>query len=280
MLATCFFQKHLSKWFDLPANFAIQSGVLRMCGRYTLKTPNPRLQELFGLQDPPQLVPRFNVAPTQAVFAIRAADSATALREAVMLRWGLIPFWAKDLAIGNTMINARAETVAEKPSFRQAFLKRRCLIPADGFFEWEKLANGKKQPWWIRLTDAEPFAMAGLWESWSPQPEISHADAGRLVRPTVVQSCTILTIHANADMQSLHDRMPVILPVEAWDAWLNPATDKAALQALLQPFEDGRLIRSAVSMIVNRPIVDAPECILECPPASNSLMPWGQQSTD
>lgn len=105
-----------------------------MCGRYTLKTPNPRLQELFGLQDPPQLVPRFNVAPTQAVFAIRAADSATALREAVMLRWGLIPFWAKDLAIGNTMINARAETVAEKPSFRQAFLKRRCLIPADGFF--------------------------------------------------------------------------------------------------------------------------------------------------
>lgn len=233
-----------------------------MCGRYTLKTPNPRLQELFGLQNLPHLVPRFNIAPTQSVFAIRAADSAAALREAVMLRWGLIPFWAKDMAIGNTMINARAETVAEKPSFRQAFLKRRCLIPADGFFEWQKLANGKKQPWWIRMTDEEPFAMAGLWESWSPKSKTeSTADEQSPVQKNI-ESCTILTIHANTDMQSLHDRMPVILPVEAWDAWLNPSTDKAALQALLKPFEDGHLIRSAVSTIVNRPTVDSPECIV------------------
>ncbi|MBC7967952.1 MAG: SOS response-associated peptidase [Fuerstia sp.] len=232
-----------------------------MCGRYTLKTPNPRLQELFGLQDLPHLVTRFNIAPTQSVFAIRAADSATALREAVMLRWGLIPFWAKDMAIGNTMINARAETVAEKPSFRQAFLKRRCLIPADGFFEWQKLANGKKQPWWIRMTDEEPFAMAGLWESWSPKSRTVPDDDGQSHPQKIVQSCTILTINANADMQSLHDRMPVILPVEAWDAWLNPSTDKAALQAFLKPYEDGHLIRSAVSTIVNRPTVDSPECI-------------------
>ncbi len=256
-----------------------------MCGRYTLKTPNPRLQELFGLQDLPHLVPRFNIAPTQSVFAIRAADSAAALREAVMLRWGLIPVWAKDMSIGNTMINARAETVAEKPSFRQAFLKRRCLIPADGFFEWEKLANGKKQPWWIRMKDEEPFAMAGLWESWAPKsktvPQESRVgDTGNIERESgslkaktenpddaqspsqkTVQSCTILTINANADMQSLHDRMPVILPVEAWDTWLHPLTDKSALQALLKPFVDGYLIRSAVSTIVNRPTVDSPECI-------------------
>ena len=233
-----------------------------MCGRYTLKTPNPRLQELFGLQDLPHLVPRFNIAPTQSVFAIRAADSAAALREAVMLRWGLIPFWAKDVAIGNTMINARAETVAEKPSFRQAFLKRRCLIPADGFFEWEKLANCKKQPWWIRMQDEEPFAMAGLWESWSPKTRTELTDDGNPHAQKTVQSCTILTINANTDMQSLHDRMPVILPVDAWDAWLNPTTEKAALQALLKPFEDGHLIRSEVSTIVNRPTVDSPECIM------------------
>ncbi|MEJ7595408.1 MAG: SOS response-associated peptidase [Planctomycetaceae bacterium] len=197
-----------------------------MCGRYTLKTPNPRLQELFGLQDLPHLVPRFNIAPTQSVFAIRAADSAAALREAVMLRWGLIPFWAKDVAVGNTMINARAETVAEKPSFRQAFLKRRCLIPVDGFFEWEKLANGKKQPWWIRMQDEEPFAMAGLWENWSPKTRTELTDDEKFHAQKPVQSCTILTINANADMQSLHDRMPVILPVDGWDAWLNPTTDK------------------------------------------------------
>jgi putative SOS response-associated peptidase YedK len=231
-----------------------------MCGRYTLKTPNPRLKDLFGLHDLPHLVPRFNIAPTQSVFAIRAMASAAALREAVMMRWGLIPFWAKDMAIGNTMINARAETVAEKPAFRQAFSKRRCLIPADGFFEWEKLANGRKQPWWIRMHDEEPFAMAGLWENWAPKNRSATSDTDS-PGTSIVQSCTILTINANADIQSLHDRMPVILPIEAWDAWLNPASDKAALQSVLLPFENGHLIRSPVSTIVNRPIVDSPECI-------------------
>lgn len=232
-----------------------------MCGRYTLKTPNPRLQELFGLQDLPHLVPRFNIAPTQSVFTIRASAAVPILREAVMMRWGLIPFWAKDMAIGNTMINARAETVSEKPSFRQAFAKRRCLIPADGFFEWEKLASGKKQPWWIRMQDEEPFAMAGLWETWSPKTKSATTHESHSGEPKVVQSCTILTINANADMQSLHDRMPVILPIEAWAAWLNPTTEKPELESLLKPFENGHLIRSAVSTIVNRPIVDSPECI-------------------
>ena len=232
-----------------------------VCGRYTLKTPNPRLRDLFGLHDLPHLVPRFNIAPTQSVFAIRVIDAAAALREAVMLRWGLIPFWAKDMAIGNTMINARSETVAEKPAFRQAFSKRRCLIPADGFFEWEKLANGRKQPWWIRMHDEEPFAMAGLWENWSPKnkPAIPDTDSPASCN---VQSCTILTTTANADMQTLHDRMPVILPVDAWDAWLNPSSDKSTLQSLLLPFENGRLIRSPVSTIVNRPVIDSPECIV------------------
>ena len=203
-----------------------------MCGRYTLKTPNPRLQELFGLQDLPHLVPRFNIAPTQSIFTIRASASVPDVREAVMMRWGLIPFWAKDLAIGNTMINARAETVAEKPSFREAFIKRRCLIPADGFFEWEKLASGKKQPWWIRMQDEQPFAMAGLWETWSPKTKPLTADESQHGDLKVIQSCTILTINANADMQPIHDRMPVILPFEAWASWLNPTTEKADLETL------------------------------------------------
>ena len=232
-----------------------------MCGRFTLKTPNPRLQELFGLDDRPHLVPRFNIAPTQSVFTIRASAAAAELREAVMMRWGLIPFWAKDMAIGNTLINARAETVAEKPSFRQAFSKRRCLIPADGFFEWEKLASGKKQPWWIRMSDEEPFAMAGLWETWTPKRDATTSSDNDARSPRMIHSCTILTINANADMQSLHDRMPVILPVEAWAAWLNAATEKVELQSLLRPYENGRLIRTAVSTIVNRPTVDSPECI-------------------
>lgn len=232
-----------------------------MCGRFTLKTPNPRLQELFGLEELPHLVPRFNIAPTQSVFTIHASASVPELREAVMLRWGLIPFWAKDMAIGNTMINARAETVAEKPSFRQAFAKRRCLIPADGFFEWQKLTSGKKQPWWIRMADEEPFAMAGLWERWSPKKESAAPDNEEIPGSNIVQSCTILTINANTDMQSLHDRMPVILPSETWATWLNAASDKADLQGLLKPFANGRLIRSKVSTIVNRPIIDSPECI-------------------
>ncbi|MDA1232890.1 MAG: SOS response-associated peptidase [Planctomycetota bacterium] len=232
-----------------------------MCGRFTLKTPNPRLQELFGLQELPHLVPRFNIAPTQSVFTIRASASVPELREAVMLRWGLIPFWAKDMAIGNTMINARAETVTEKPSFRPAFAKRRCLIPADGFFEWQKLTSGIKQPWWIRMADEEPFAMAGLWESWSPKKKAAGSDDDEISGSKLVQSCTILTINANTDMQSLHDRMPVILPIEAWAAWLNAASGKAELQGLLKPFANGRLIRSEVSTIVNRPIIDSPECI-------------------
>jgi putative SOS response-associated peptidase YedK len=235
--------------------------MIRMCGRYTLKTPNPRLQELFGLDDLPHLVPRFNIAPTQSILTIRASAVVPDLREAVMMRWGLIPFWAKDLAIGNTMINARAETVTEKPSFRQAFTKRRCLIPADGFFEWEKLASGKKQPWWIRMQDEQPFAMAGLWETWSPKSKSATDEETKRGEPKVIQSCTILTINANADMESLHDRMPVILPIEAWSSWLNPTTDKVSLEALLKPYENGHLIRSAVSTIVNRPIIDSPECI-------------------
>lgn len=242
-----------------------------MCGRYTLKTPNPRLQEFFGLQDLPHLVPRFNIAPTQSVFTIRASASVPDLREAVMMRWGLIPFWAKDMAIGNTMINARAETVTEKPSFRQAFIKRRCLIPADGFFEWEKLASGKKQPWWIRMQDEEPFAMAGLWETWSPKTKSVTTNEGLPGESKAIQSCTILTINANADMQTLHDRMPVILPIEAWAAWLNPTTVKTELEILLKPFENGHLIRTAVSTIVNRPIVDAPECIAPVKDADESV---------
>ena len=134
-----------------------------MCGRFTLRTPSGVIVAQFGLRELAELAARYNIAPTQDVLAIRADDAAHAWQPA-WLRWGLVPSWAKDEKIGNQMINARAETVAEKPAFRAAFSKRRCLIPADGFLEWQKLSNGKKQPWLMEMADQQPFAMAGLWE--------------------------------------------------------------------------------------------------------------------
>jgi putative SOS response-associated peptidase YedK len=194
-------------------------------------------------------------------------------REAVLMRWGLIPFWAKDMAIGNQLINARSETVAEKPSFRNAFNKRRCLIPADGFFEWQKLSTGKKQPWLIEQRDQQPFAMAGLWECWTPKthahedPQASaDSDAETTTRAQPVISCTILTTEANDDMKPLHDRMPVILPIEAWAAWLSPQASKEQVHSLLQPRPSGQLVRTCVSTVVNRPFPDNADCIVPVPP--------------
>lgn len=177
-----------------------------MCGRFAFYSPAEATAALFGVNDAPELKPRFNIAPTQSIAAVRMAGEVS--REVAMLRWGLVPFWAKDPSIGNRMINARAETVAEKPSFRAAYRKRRCLILADGFYEWRKEADGKT-PYFISLASGEPFAFAGLWEDWHAKDSDDS-----------LQSTAIITTAANDFMNQLHHRMPVVLQQDAADRWL------------------------------------------------------------
>ena len=217
-----------------------------MCGRYTLRTPVETLAEEFGITGPlPEVPTRFNVAPTQEVAAVLEEDEKRKLK---MLRWGLIPSWADDPAIGNRMINARSETAAQKPSFRSAFRKRRCLVLADGFYEWQKTASGK-QPYYIRMGDGSPFAFAGLWESWGKYGE-------------EVRSCTILTTEANALVGEIHHRMPVILPAEEYDLWLDPDMGEAEpLLDLLRPYPDDLMEAYPVSRFVNSPSNDSEQCV-------------------
>ena len=178
-----------------------------MCGRFAFYSPAEATAALFGVRNAPEVKPRYNIAPTQSIAAVRvSADNA---RELVLLRWGLVPFWANDPSIGNRMINARAETVAEKPSFRAAYRERRCLILADGFYEWRKEADGKT-PYYISLVSGEPFAFAGLWEDW-------HAKDS----DEALQSAAIITTAANEFMHQLHPRMPVVLEKDAADRWLT-----------------------------------------------------------
>lgn len=218
-----------------------------MCGRFTLTTPTKDLATLFDLESVPNLEPRYNIAPTQAVAAVRLTPGAH--REFTLMRWGLIPSWAKDPGIGNSLINARAETVAEKPSFRTAFKRRRCLIPADGFFEWQKQEK-RKQPYFIGLKDYRPFAFAGLWEHWE------GGDG------SVVDSCTIITTTANERVQPLHDRMPVILQPADYADWLDPNTHVDFLMHLLRPYAAEEMIAFPVSNVVGNPANDLPACIL------------------
>jgi putative SOS response-associated peptidase YedK len=217
-----------------------------VCGRYTLKTPVETLAEEFGITGPlPEVPTRFNVAPTQEVAAVLEEDEQ---RKLEMLRWGLIPSWADDPAIGNRMINARSETAAQKPSFRSAFRKRRCLVLADGFYEWQKTASGK-QPYYIRMGDGSPFAFAGLWESWGKYGE-------------EVRSCTILTTEANGLVGEIHHRMPVILPAEEYDLWLDPDMGEAEpLLDLLRPYPDDVMEAYPVSRFVNSPSNDSEQCV-------------------
>ena len=218
-----------------------------MCGRFTLTTAAEIVADVFGVAAAPRLTPRYNIAPTQPVAVVRATSAGAP--EIALLRWGLIPAWAKDPAIGNRMINARAETVADKPAFRTAFQKRRCLVPADGFYEWQKTAGGKR-PFLIRTRDARPFALAGLWESWQ-QPSA-----------TVIESCTIITTAANALMGPIHDRMPVIVAPARYQAWLDPAlSDRATLEQILVPYPAAELIAQAVTTRVNNPRNDDPDCL-------------------
>ncbi len=217
-----------------------------MCGRYTLKSDVDTLAERFIFQAADlSYDARYNIAPTQKVLAVTNDGE----NRAGFLRWGLIPSWAKDAAIGNRMINARAETVAEKPSFRRALQKRRCLILADGFYEWKKEGKNKK-PIFITLKSREPFGLAGLWETWK-------APSG-----DIVLSCTIITTTPNSLMESIHNRMPVILPQEAESLWLDQTIEgPEELTQLLVPYPAKTMEAYGVSPLVNSPRNDTPDCI-------------------
>jgi putative SOS response-associated peptidase YedK len=219
-----------------------------MCGRYSITTPVEGLRRLFRFVGPiPNLPPRYNVAPTQQVPIVRLAGNDGA-REIAQVRWGLIPFWAKDAAIGSKMINARAEGIAEKPAFRAALKSRRCLVLADGFYEWQA-TPGRKVPWRITLKDGEPFAFAGLWERWEKAPD-----------GVPVESCTIVTTSANPLLRPLHDRMPVILATDDYPAWLGEDAARAVTE-LLRPYPSGAMRAYRVSTAVNSVRNDGPECI-------------------
>lgn len=224
-----------------------------MCGRYSLTTPMEALRQLFDFPERPNLAARVNIAPSQEVAAVRLEEGEVGARHFVSLRWGLIPSWApsgaKEPGIGNRTINARAETITEKPAFRAAFRRRRCLIPADGFYEW-KSERGRKQPYRITLMDGAPFAFAGLWERW----EGPGGDAG-------IESCTIVTTEANARLRAVHHRMPVILAPEAYDLWLDPETPGAQVQALLGPAPSEWFTCFRVSPKINNPAHDDPALI-------------------
>jgi putative SOS response-associated peptidase YedK len=219
-----------------------------MCGRFTLTVSPEQLQDQFGLVEPPpaDLVPRYNIAPSQAVAVVTNSEE----RKLEIFQWGLIPSWAKDPKIGNKLINARAETLAEKPSFRTALKRRRCLVVADGFYEWKK-DGARKIPMYITMEDGRPFGFAGLWEVWQP-PDGS-----------LLKTCTIITTEPNALTEQIHNRMPAILPPEAYDAWLKPGELPAEqVLPLLRPYDARRMKATPVSTRVNKPDFDSPECIL------------------
>jgi putative SOS response-associated peptidase YedK len=220
-----------------------------MCGRFVLMTPGRDLAQRFGLEEEPVLEPRYNVAPTQMVAVIRL-DRDTLQRRLVLVKWGLVPSWAKDVSIGQRMINARAEAAAEKPAFRSAFKSRRCLVPADGYYEWKKRKGGQKQPYLARNADGTPFAFAGLWEKW------------RAPEDQIIETCTILTTHANDLTQSIHDRMPVILNPKGYGLWLDPEVNRPdLLKPLLQPYPSKDMTVMPVNSKVNKATYDASDCI-------------------
>jgi putative SOS response-associated peptidase YedK len=218
-----------------------------MCGRFALKAPPRSIQEHFHLPEAVTLSPRYNIAPSQEVAAVRILPGK-GKRQLDMLHWGLIPGWARDMKIGYRMINARGETLAQKPSFREAFKKRRCLIVADGFYEW--LHSGKvKQPYYLQLKRGEIFAFAGLWETWK------SPDGNDL------ESCTIITTSPNELIRRIHDRMPVILAPEHYETWLQDPVPAESLQQLLKPYPAAAMEAYPVSPEVNSPKNDSPSLI-------------------
>ena len=222
-----------------------------MCGRYTLTSKGDEVALLFDLSEIPSFPPRYNIAPTQETAIVRVTAPG-APRHLDFLRWGLVPYWADDPSIGNRMINARSEGVADKPAFKWSFRKQRCLIPTDGFYEWKK--EGKlKQPYHIRRKDRRPFAFGGLWARWKPKGEVGAEP---------LDTFTIITTDANELIKPLHNRMPVILDPASFDLWLDPAVDdRERLLELLGPYDGNQMETVPVSRAVNSPANDTPDCI-------------------
>lgn len=220
-----------------------------MCGRLTLRTPMSVLMREFEFQmaTPVEFLPRYNIAPMQTIAAVLVRGGQ---RQCDFFRWGLIPSWAKDTKIAASTINARAETVAEKPAFRSAFKSRRCLILADGYYEW--LREGKsKQPYLYEVNEGKPFAIAGLWEMWR----------GPTGDDAPLQTCSVITTEANRLAGQVHDRMPVILHPADYEAWLQPTTEPATLKRLLAPFEADAMTARPVSQYVNNARHEGAECV-------------------
>jgi putative SOS response-associated peptidase YedK len=219
-----------------------------VCGRYSLATPTPAdVRGRFPVGESVEIRRRYNIAPADDVLAITVDREGAPRGE--LLRWGLVPSWADRRDIGLKMINARAETAAERPAFRRAYERYRCLILADGFYEWKRVPGARKQPFHITCSTRPAFAFAGLWSSW-------HAPDGGTVR-----SCAILTVAANATVAPLHDRMPVILPPEAETSWLDPSTPLTRLAELLAPLPPDDTVLREVSAAVNDARYDGPECL-------------------
>jgi putative SOS response-associated peptidase YedK len=226
-----------------------------MCGRYVSASPPDEVARYFGTTPASEPLPEnYNVAPTAKVYAVRAVDGRRSLDSLV---WGLVPNWSKNAKGGARMINARAETAPDKPAFRRAFRTRRCLVPADGFYEWAAAAPGvsdvgrttraPKQPYFVHRTDGEPLALAGMWERWYPK----DADGRDLSDAPPLETCTVITTEANALMHPVHDRMPVLLAPAMWDTWLDPDSDPDGLRPLLRPAPEGLLSLRPVSTQVN-----------------------------
>lgn len=218
-----------------------------MCGRFTLIATGEEIAAHYDLPEAPFVAPRYNIAPTQPVAAVRLAPDSGE-REFTHFQWGLVPSWSKDPSVGSRMINARSETAAEKPSFRSAFKRRRCLIPASGFYEWQK-TNGSKQPIYIHAAEGKLLSFAGLWEYWQ------SADGSELA------TCTILTTGPNDLMEPIHNRMPVVLEPDDYAMWLDPETPADQLMHLLRPVESEFLEAYPVSTLVNNPRNEDPAAI-------------------
>ena len=254
-----------------------------MCGRFVSSSSAADIARYFDVPEVSEQAlehrPDYNTAPTKDVLVVFEEEEKGddgPHRRLDTFRWGLVPRWAKDLNIRNRLINARAQSLAAKPAFRYAFRHRRCIVPADGFYEWSKPpGDSRKQPWYIRLSDGEPLAFAGLWEQWRGHPpgeqgsgtgpeaqECSESPEGTAGPEVTLRSVTIITGDANADMERVHERMPIILPRSSWAEWLDPATeDTAALQALLVPAPPDLLVLQPVSSEVNNVRNNGPELI-------------------
>ncbi len=230
-----------------PCELCVQRGN-HMCGRFVLMTPGKSLASHFRLTEEPELEPRYNVAPTQLVPIIRKSPQPSP-RELAICRWGLVPFWAKDASIGPRLINARSESVAEKPAFKAAFKARRCLVPADGFYEWKRLGR-VRQPYFFTRADRQVFAFAGLWDRWKGPDNV------------VIESFTVLTVDANELVLPVHDRMPVILAEQDYDLWLDPMMkEPKLLKPLLRGYPAPEMIGYPVSGRVNKSDSDGPDLI-------------------